>query len=81
MKIPVAAIGLALLSLAGSTAHAQDGTGHGSIALVGGTLIDVSNSGHTTRDIPNAVVILRAGKIEAAGPAGLVKNPQKRKET
>ena len=76
MKIPVAAIGLALLSLAGSTAHAQDGTGHGSIALVGGTLIDVSNSGHTTRDIPNAVVILRAGKIEAAGPAGLVKIPR-----
>jgi Amidohydrolase family len=75
MKIPVAAIGLALLSLAGSTAHAQDGTGHGPIALVGGTLIDVSNSGHSTHDIPNAVVILRAGKIEAAGPAALVKIP------
>src|ERR1043165_10284471 len=45
------------------------------IALVGGTLIDVSNSGHSTHDIPNAVVVLRAGKIEAAGPAARVKVP------
>lgn len=76
MKTLVAAISLALLSLAGSTAYTQDGTAPGAIALVGGTLIDVSNSGHSTRDMPNSVVVLRAGKIEAAGPAALVKVPK-----
>ena len=76
MKTLFAAIALALLSLAGSTPFAQDGTATGTIALVGGTLIDVSNSGHSTRDIPNSVVVLRAGTIEAAGPASLVKIPK-----
>ena len=46
------------------------------IALVGATLIDVSNSSHNAHDIPNAVVVLRAGKIEAAGPSALVKVPK-----
>ena len=45
-------------------------------ALIGGRLIDVSNAGHGTRDIPNAVVVIRAGKIEAAGAAGVVKVPR-----
>jgi len=76
MKILVAAIGLALMSSAGSTSYAEDGTAQGTIALVGGTLIDVSNSGHSARDIPNSVVVLRAGKIEAAGPASVVKVPK-----
>jgi hypothetical protein len=75
MKILVVNIGVALLSFAGSTAHAQDVTGHAPTALIGGTLIDVSNSGHSTHDIPNAVVVLRDGKIEAAGPAAMVKIP------
>lgn len=46
------------------------------IALVGGTLIDVSNGGHNSHDIPNAVVIVRAGKVEAAGPGRTVKVPK-----
>jgi hypothetical protein len=80
MKTLIAAIGLALMSLAGSPSYAQDGTAQGTIALVGGTLIDVSNSGHSARDIPNSVVVLRAGKIEAVGPAALVKVSQGRKD-
>jgi hypothetical protein len=65
-----------LLLLAGSTVYAQSVKAPPPIALTGGTLIDVSNSGHGTHDIPNAVVVLRDGKIEAAGPAGQVKVPK-----
>jgi len=49
------------------------------IALVGGTLIDVSSGGHSTHDTANAVVVIRAGKIEAAGSALLVKVPKNAK--
>ena len=76
MKTVVAAA-LALLVLsAESTAHAQGDDAQPAIALTGATLVDVSNFGHSTRDIPNAVVILRGAKIEAAGPAALVKIPK-----
>jgi hypothetical protein len=71
----VAVLGL-VLSLAESNLYAQIDKAPPAIALTGGTLIDVSNSGHTMHDIPNAVVVLRAGKIEAAGPAALVKIPR-----
>lgn len=71
----VAALGL-LLSFAESPACAQSDKAQTATALVGGTLIDVANFGHSPHDIPNAVVILRAGKIEAAGPAALVKVPR-----
>ena len=70
-----AALGL-LLFLAESNVYAQSDKALRAIALMGGTLIDVSNSGHSTHDIPNAVVVLRDGRIEAAGPAALVKIPK-----
>jgi hypothetical protein len=69
----IAALGFLLYVPA--TLYAQSDPVQPAIALVGGTLIDVSNSGHNTHDIPNAVVVLRAGKIEAAGPAARVKVP------
>lgn len=75
MKTASAARLALLLFLGQSTASAQSGKAHSALALVGGTLIDVSDSGHGARDIPNAVVVLRAGRIEAAGPADLVKVP------
>lgn len=65
-----------LLSFAASAACAQTGKAHPAIALVGGSLIDVSSLGHSTHDIAGAVVVLRAGKIEAAGPANKVKVPK-----
>ena len=43
---------------------------------MGGTLVDVSNFGHSAHDIPNAVVVIRGGKTEVAGPAALVKIPR-----
>ena len=70
----IGAIGF-LLSFA-ATIYAQSDQAQPAIALVGGTLIDLSKSGHSKNDIPNAVVILRDGKIEAAGPAALVKIPR-----
>jgi hypothetical protein len=70
----IAAFGL-LLSFAESPVNAQSDKTLPAIALIGGTLIDLSKSGHSTHDIPNAVVILRDGRIEQAGPAALVKIP------
>jgi len=76
MKIGIVAALALLLSFGESPVCAQSEKAQTTIALVGGTLIDVANFGHSTHDIPNAVVVLRAGKIEAAGPAALVKVPR-----
>ena len=38
-------------------------------AITGATLVDVSNRGQSTRDIPDAVVVMQDGAILAAGPA------------
>jgi imidazolonepropionase-like amidohydrolase len=65
-----------LLLFFATTLYAQSDQAQPGIALLGGTLIDLSRSGHSTNDIPNAVVILREGKIEVAGPAALVKIPR-----
>jgi hypothetical protein len=71
----IAALGL-LLSLAEANVYTQSDKARPAIALTGGTLIDLSNLGHSTHDIPNAVVVLRDGRIEAAGPAAHVKIPK-----
>lgn len=44
-------------------------------AVVGGTLVDLEKFGRSTNDIPNAVVIIDAGKITAIGPASQIKIP------
>jgi len=46
------------------------------VALVGGTLVDVSHSGHSTQDIHDVVVMLRGDKIEHVGPRASVKIPK-----
>ena len=56
----VAALGF-LLFFAASTVFAQSDKALPVIALVGGTLIDLSNSGHGTHDIPNAESLVRLG--------------------
>lgn len=43
--------------------------------LVGGTLLDVSDFGRSSADIPDAVVVLRGDEIVAAGPRDKVKIP------
>ena len=71
----VAGLVLSLL-FAAARATAQSAESEPAIALVGGTLIDVSNRGDNSHDISNAVVIVRAGKVEAVGSALLVKVPK-----
>jgi hypothetical protein len=56
-------------------ASAQNIREQAPVAFIGGTLIDVSSSGHSTHDIPDSIVIVRAGKVEAAGSASSVKIP------
>ena len=70
MKTPTMFIGIALLvACSKPTICAQTAKAQPALALVGGTLLDVSNFGHSAHDIPKAVVVVRGGKIEAAGPA------------
>ena len=77
MKTPTIVIGIAfLVACAKPTIYAQTAKAQPAIALVGGTLLDVSNFGHSARDIPDAAVVVRDGKIEAAGPRTLVKVPK-----
>ena len=45
------------------------------IAIVGGTLVDLSNYGHSTNDVVNAVVLIADGKITAVGPASQILIP------
>jgi hypothetical protein len=45
------------------------------IAIVGGTLVDVSDYGRSTNDITNAVVLIDDGKITAVGTASTVAIP------
>jgi hypothetical protein len=76
VKVTILAALAFLLSFAGSAACAQSDQAQPAIALMGGTLVDVSSFGHSTHDIADAVVVLRAGKIEAAGPANKVRVPK-----
>src|SRR5262247_3699644 len=46
------------------------------IALVGGTLLDVSNFGNSARDTPDSVVLLRGGRIVAVGPRARISVPE-----
>ena len=46
------------------------------LVLTGGTLIDLTDWGHSARDIQNAVVIIRDGKITEAGPPGSIIVPK-----
>ena len=70
-NIPV----IALVAVAALAAQAPGRIAIGKIAIQGATLIDVSNYGHSTNDIANAVVLINAGKIVAAGPASKVTIP------
>jgi hypothetical protein len=45
------------------------------VAIFGGTLVDVTNRGHSSNDITDSVVLIEGGKIVAAGPASEIKVP------
>ncbi len=46
------------------------------LVLTGGTLIDVTDWGHSARDLQNAVVIVRDGRISEVGASGEVAIPK-----
>jgi len=46
------------------------------LVLVGGTVVDVTNWGHSANDIPDAVVIIREGRITEVGLPGEVPVPK-----
>src|SRR6266850_2282589 len=46
------------------------------IALTGGTIVDVSSFGTSTHDIPESVVLIREGRIAASGPRSEVRIPR-----
>jgi hypothetical protein len=46
------------------------------LVLTGGTVVDVTDWGHSARDIQDAVVIVRDGYIEDVGPVGVVPIPK-----
>jgi hypothetical protein len=64
--------GTALTSVA---AHPQAEPG-APLVLAGGTVVDVSNWGHSARDIPDAIVVIQEGKIAAVGLPGQVAVPK-----
>ncbi len=60
---------VASISLAATGARASD------IALVGGTIIDVSRYGDSTRDLPDATLVIHDRRIAAIGPRHSVAIP------
>ncbi len=63
------------MALASVSAHPQ-GEPVAPLVLAGGTVIDVSNWGHSARDIPDAIVVIREGKITEVGLPGEVPIPK-----
>ena len=65
-------VALLLATLIATAASA----GNEALVLRGGTLVDLSDFGRGTRDIPAATVVIRNGRIVAAGPAAKVPIPE-----
>ena len=63
------------LALASVSAHPQVEPA-APLVLVGGTVIDVANWGHSAHDIPDAIVVIREGKVTAVGLPGEVPVPK-----
>ena len=57
-------------------ASAQSKNSSAPLALVGGTVVDVSDWGHSAKDLPNAVVVIREGRIVEVGPAAAISVPK-----
>jgi len=45
------------------------------IAIVGGTIIDTRDLGHSTHDLKNSVVLIEDGRIKAVGPSSYIRIP------
>lgn len=67
-----AALTLALALLPGSMRTQPPAA----IVLVGGTLIDVTDWGRSAKDLPDAVIVLREGRVAEVGPRASVQIPK-----
>jgi len=63
------------LALASVSAHPQVEPA-APLVLAGGTVIDVANWGHSAHDIPDAIVVIREGKVTEVGLPGEVHVPK-----
>ena len=61
-----------LLALAGIVLSAQQ---ERRLALVGGTVVDVSAFGTSTHDLHDTTIVIRNGRVESVGPRGKVAIP------
>lgn len=79
-KILVCLMGLSLASVLawakGSPQAAANGPASVPLVLTGGTLVDVTNWGHSARDLQNAVVIIHDGRVTDVGTADTVAIPK-----
>ena len=69
---PALVCGLALASV---SAHPQAEPA-APLVLAGGTVVDVADWGHSAHDIPDAIVVIREGKVIAVGLPGEVPVPK-----
>ena len=72
-------LGISALLMAGLLATGQPAQKQPSsqtLALVGGTVVDLTDSGHSAKDLPDAVVLIRDGRILEVGPRNAVQIPK-----
>ncbi len=69
-------LALLISPLAHAARGAQAQAAPPTLALVGGTVIDVSQWGHSANDLPNAVVLIRDGQIVAVGSMATLPVPK-----
>ncbi len=72
----LAALALAMPSTLPLQGAEASGSSEPPLALVGGTLVDVSDYGRSSRDLKDSVVVIRDGKVVAAGPRTDVAVPE-----
>jgi hypothetical protein len=79
----ILAAGLWAAALAGAPAWPQTQPaaapgvpGSTPLVLAGGTVVDVSDWGHSARDLPDAIVVVRDGRIADVGARGAVSIPK-----
>ncbi len=78
--LPVGASGL-LFALSAALAQSQAAgpaqpQAPAPLVLTGGTVVDVTDWGHSARDLPNAVVVIQGSQITDVGEAGAIAIPR-----
>jgi hypothetical protein len=66
----------AALFMGPAQASAQTKNNPPVLVLTGGTVVDVSDWGHSAKDLANAVVVIREGHIAEVGPAAAISVPK-----